>query len=62
MKLLIIDVQKGITDERLYEFESFVENVDGLIDTARENDIEIIYVQHDDGEGSSNLTDRKSVV
>ena len=52
MKLLIIDVQKGITDERLYEFESFVENVGGLIDTARENDIEIIYVQHDDGEGS----------
>ena len=52
MKLIIIDVQKGITDDRLYEFESFVENVRILIETARKNNIEIIYVQHDDGEGS----------
>lgn len=52
MKLIIIDVQKGITDDRLYKFESFVENVRILIETARKNNIEIIYVQHDDGEGS----------
>lgn len=26
MKLLVIDIQKGITDNRLYNFESFIDN------------------------------------
>ena len=50
--LLVIDVQKGITDERLYNFSTFVSNVKKLIDAARENDVEVIYIQHDDGPDS----------
>ena len=34
----------------LYNFNEFVENVQSLINTARENNIEVIYVRHDDGE------------
>ena len=52
MKLLVIDVQKGITDDRLYNFKEFEKNIITLIDRARENTIEVIYVQHDDGPGT----------
>ena len=52
MVLLVIDVQKGITDERLYNYQEFIDNTTRLIQTARENDVEVIYVQHDDGPGS----------
>lgn len=52
MVLLVIDAQKGITDERLYRFELFVSNVKDLIASARRNGIEVIFVQHDDGPGS----------
>lgn len=50
--LLVIDVQKGITDERLYNFSTFVSNVKKVINAARENDVEVIYIQHDDGPDS----------
>ena len=49
MKLLVIDIQKGISDDRLYNFKNFLNNVKLLIETARKNKIEVIYVQHDDG-------------
>ena len=52
MVLLVIDVQKGITDERLFDFESFVRNIKQLITKSRERGIEVIYVQHDDGPGT----------
>ena len=52
MKLLVIDVQKGITDNRLYNYESFIENNQKLIAAARENNVEVIYFQHDDGPGT----------
>lgn len=52
MTLLVVDVQKGITDERLYRYADFVRNTAALIDTARKAGVEVIYVQHDDGEGS----------
>ncbi|MBE5826609.1 MAG: cysteine hydrolase [Butyrivibrio sp.] len=52
MKLIVIDVQKGITDERLYDFDGFIKNVTSIIDAARKNNVEIIYVQHDDGPGT----------
>lgn len=50
MTLLVVDTQKLITNEKLYEFEAFVLNVKSLIAHARENGIEVIYVRHDDGE------------
>lgn len=52
MVLLVIDVQKGITDERLYNFEGFISNLKKLIANARKKGVEVIYVQHDDGPGS----------
>jgi hypothetical protein len=52
MKLLVIDIQKGITDNRLYNFESFIDNTKRIIAAARANQIEVIYFQHDDGPGT----------
>ena len=52
MILLVIDVQKGIIDDELYACETFLDRVVRLIDTARKNNVEVIYVQHDDGPGS----------
>ena len=52
MKLLVVDTQKGCYDERLYSFETVTRNIKQLIATARENDVEVIYVQHDDGPGT----------
>ena len=52
MVLLVVDTQKGIVDERLYAFEKFVGNIKELIRTAREQGIEVVYVQHDDGPGT----------
>ena len=52
MVLLVIDVQKGITDDRLYNFGEFLSNLKKLIAKAREQGTEVIYVQHDDGPGS----------
>ena len=52
MVLLVVDTQKGCFDERLYSFETVRKNIKLLITTARENHVEVVYVQHDDGPGS----------
>ena len=52
MVLLVIDIQKGITDNRLYDFEDFINNTKRIIAAAREHNVEVIYVQHDDGPGT----------
>jgi len=52
MVLLLVDTQKLITNEKLYEFHMFVANVKKIIHEARENNIEVIYVRHDDGPGN----------
>ena len=52
MILLLIDIQKGITDERLFAFEEFKNNVSYLLKIARRSGVEVIHVRHDDGEGS----------
>lgn len=52
MKLVVIDIQKGITDEELYNYKGFLKNVTTIIEAARKNNVEVIYVQHDDGPGS----------
>lgn len=51
MVLLVVDTQKLITTENLYNYSEFVANVKELIETARKNSVEVIYVVHDDGEG-----------
>lgn len=52
MVLLVIDAQIWITDKELYGFEKFVKGTKAVIEAARENDIEVIYVQHDNGPGT----------
>ena len=52
MVLLVVDAQKSITNENLYNFELFVSRVRDLIAHARNNGIEVIYIRHDDGEGN----------
>lgn len=52
MILLVIDTQKGITDERLHEFERFKENILTLLSEARKHHVEVVYVRHDDGPGT----------
>lgn len=52
MVLLVVDTQKGITDERLYEFEKLKSNIRTLISEARKSGVEVIYVRHDDGPGT----------
>ena len=49
--LLVIDAQELITDERLYAYDKYMENVRKLISEARKCGTEVIYVRHDDGEG-----------
>ncbi|MBO7422412.1 MAG: isochorismatase family protein, partial [Oscillospiraceae bacterium] len=44
MVLLVIDIQKGITDNRLYDFEGFINNTKRIISAAREHNVEVIYV------------------
>lgn len=52
MVLLVVDTQKAIVNDRLYSFALFESNVKKLISHARQNNVEVIYVRHDDGEGS----------
>lgn len=52
MVLLVVDTQKAITNSGLYQFELFETNVKELIHKARQNDIEVIFVRHDDGVGN----------
>ncbi len=52
MVLLVVDTQKLITNEKLYQFELFEGRVKVLIAKARECGVEVIYIRHDDGEGA----------
>ena len=51
MVLLVVDVQKGITDERLYAFDTFIDRITRLINAARKNGTEVVCFQHDLVEG-----------
>ena len=48
--LLVIDTQKGITNERLFEFERIRQNIMELIALARKSGVEVVFVQHDEHE------------
>lgn len=52
MVLLVVDTQKALMNSELFEFELFKSNVTKLINTARDNGIEVIFVRHDDGVGN----------
>ena len=52
MILLVIDMQKGLVDEELYAYDTFIDRTVQLIDAARKSNVEVIFVQHDAGPGS----------
>ena len=52
MILLVVDMQEGIVDEELYNYDAFLAKTVRLIDTARKNGVEVVYVRHDAGPGS----------
>ena len=50
--LLIVDVQHGLIDADPYNTKGLIQNIQTLIQNARENDVEIIYIQHNGGASS----------
>ena len=52
MKLIVIDMQKALMDDELYNYGGLAENIVKLIAAARENRVEVVYVQHDAGPGT----------
>jgi len=49
--LLVVDVQEAIVGENPYNKESTISNIVEIIKSCRNNNIEVIYVQHDGGKG-----------
>lgn len=52
MKLIVIDVQKGIMKEDIYMGETVLSNIGKLVESARKNGTEVIFIRHDRGECS----------
>jgi nicotinamidase-related amidase len=52
MVLLVVDMQKGIVDEDLYNFDIFMDRTVQLVEAARKKHVEVIFVQHDAGSNS----------
>lgn len=52
MILMVVDTQRGCFNDKLYAYEIVKENIKRLITEARENNIKVIYIQHDDGPGT----------
>lgn len=53
MVLLVVDTQILLVSNELYNLEDFIKNIKSLINIARENSIEVIYVAHDNGAGNT---------
>ena len=47
MILLVIDMQKALVDEELYAYDTFIERTVRLVEAARKNGVDVIFVQHD---------------
>lgn len=52
MVLLIVDTQQALVNQNLFLKEKFVDNIKKILSEARKNNIEVIYVIHDEGIGS----------
>ncbi|HEY8362863.1 MAG TPA: cysteine hydrolase family protein [Tissierellaceae bacterium] len=56
--LLVVDVQTALIRRNPYNKQNFIENIKRLIDTARKNNVEVIYVRQDvDVAGLESYTD-----
>ena len=52
MILLVVDMQKALVDEELYAYDALLDSTVRLVEAARKNGVEVIFVQHDAGPGS----------
>lgn len=52
MILLVVDMQKCLVVEELYGFETLLDRTVRLVQAARNNDVEVVFVQHDAGPGT----------
>ena len=43
MKLIVIDMQKALMDDELYNLNGLIENIVKILKTARENQLEQIW-------------------
>jgi nicotinamidase-related amidase len=50
--LLVIDIQNKLISREPFEIIEVISNVKKLIETCRENDKEVIFIQHNGGAGS----------
>lgn len=50
--LLVVDVQTLLVEEHPYHEAEVLANIQNLIREARSNQVEIVYVRHDDGVGT----------
>ena len=57
MKLIVVDMQKALLTDDLYDLKGLLSKVAKLIKTARECGIEVLFVQHDAGPGSGFSSD-----
>lgn len=51
--LLIVDVQTCMVEDTAYNIRKVIDNIKNLITAARANNVEVVYVRHNDGKGSS---------
>lgn len=49
--LLVVDVQNALVKDKPYDIDKVINNIKNLIDTCRENNVEVIYIQHNDEPG-----------
>ncbi|GGH27338.1 cysteine hydrolase family protein [Paenibacillus segetis] len=46
--LLVVDVQNALVWAQPFEIETIINNIKRLIEVSRENNVEVIYIQHSD--------------
>lgn len=49
--LLVVDVQEALVAENPYNKDNTLSNIEKIIKSCRDNNMEVIYVQHDGGKG-----------
>ena len=52
MKLIVIDMQKALLVSDLYNLESIKKNILKLVNKARKEEVEVIFIKHDGGSNS----------
>lgn len=50
--LLVVDMQRDLVKEHPYNERKVIDNIKNLLCSARKNDVEVVFVRHDDGPGT----------